>query len=222
MNFWVGEAPRQRIIPELDRQMKPPDSAAASRNHRAAASELVGGVTPQTHVEYPGRAAHGLAQFQPDGAVGLGMIGQRQVIHRQDQGARGTGKRRPGIAVAGFGIQCIQIGFQCNHDVAARQQKRAGGFVLRRDRSDRGQAIGAVPPSPGARRTCIRATPAAPRHRREILVSQAKIRIEVLIKANLQGVSGFDAKRLAGIGRATLFRGSDKRSPGGGTPDPIA
>ena len=37
-----------------------------------------------------------------------------------------------------------------------------------------------------------------------------------------QGVSGFDAKRLAGIDTATLVRGSDQRSPGGGTPDPIA
>ena len=62
----------------------------------------------------------------------------------------------------------------------------------------------------------------ARRGRREILVSQEKIRIEVLIKENLQGVSGFDAKRLAGIDTATLVRGSDKRSPGGGTPDPIA
>ena len=38
----------------------------------------------------------------------------------------------------------------------------------------------------------------------------------------LWGVSGFDAKRLAGIDTATEVRGSDKRSPGGGTPDPIA
>ena len=36
------------------------------------------------------------------------------------------------------------------------------------------------------------------------------------------GVSGFDAKRLAGIDTVTLVRGSDKRSPGGGTPDLIA
>ena len=32
----------------------------------------------------------------------------------------------------------------------------------------------------------------------------------------------FDAKRLAGIATATLVRGSDRRSPSGGTPDPIA
>ena len=32
----------------------------------------------------------------------------------------------------------------------------------------------------------------------------------------------FDAKRLAGIDTATGVRGSDQRSPGGGTPDPIA
>ena len=37
-----------------------------------------------------------------------------------------------------------------------------------------------------------------------------------------QGVCGFDAKRLAGIDTATLVRGSDQRSPSGGTPDPIA
>ena len=36
------------------------------------------------------------------------------------------------------------------------------------------------------------------------------------------GISGFDAKRLAGIDTATGARGSDKRSPSGGTPDPIA
>ena len=37
-----------------------------------------------------------------------------------------------------------------------------------------------------------------------------------------EGVSGFDAKRLADIDTATGVRGSDKRSPSGGTPDPIA
>ena len=41
-------------------------------------------------------------------------------------------------------------------------------------------------------------------------------------RKTLSGVSGFDAKRLGGIDTATLVRGSDKRSPGGGTPDPIA
>ena len=36
------------------------------------------------------------------------------------------------------------------------------------------------------------------------------------------GVSGFDAKQLAGIDSATEVRGSDKRFPSGGTPDLIA
>ena len=40
--------------------------------------------------------------------------------------------------------------------------------------------------------------------------------------ASFQGVSGFDAKRLASIDTATLVRGSDQRSPSGGPPDPIA
>ena len=40
--------------------------------------------------------------------------------------------------------------------------------------------------------------------------------------ALIWGGSDFEAKRLAGIATTILVRGSDQRSPGEGTPDPIA
>ena len=49
-----------------------------------------------------------------------------------------------------------------------------------------------------------------------------KLNLDTRATALNQGGSDFDAKRLADIGTATAVRGSDKRSPGGGTPDPIA
>ena len=68
--------------------------------HRQAAGSAIAGCCKEDRQQYPGRASHGLAEFQADGTVELGVIGQRKTIHGLDQRAGCTCQGGAGIAIA--------------------------------------------------------------------------------------------------------------------------
>jgi hypothetical protein len=59
--------------------------------------------------QHPRGAAHGLAQLAADGAVELGRVREGEPVQRVDQGPRRSGERGSGIAVAGPGVEGIEI-----------------------------------------------------------------------------------------------------------------
>ena len=100
--------------------------------HGLAAGGGVAGRGEEDRQQHARGAAHGLAELLADRAVELGQIGERQAVDASEDGARGGGQRGAGVAVAGPGVERVQVRLGRDQDLAAARRGKRGSRVFAR------------------------------------------------------------------------------------------
>ena len=89
--------------------LQPGETGGERVAHGQAARGGVAGGGEEDREQDAGRAADGLAELLADGAVELGVVGERQAVHAGEDGAGGGRQRRAGVAVAGLGVEGVEV-----------------------------------------------------------------------------------------------------------------